>query len=271
MSQHLQTLLDGIPETCADQLPIIVNRALLLNKKDQPGKTQIMYALRHTTSTDILEELLKTDYSLVDTTNNSGRTPLHLAAIKYKPSSAKVLMNYGAKLYKPDKSGNTPLHILAINRSVRFLAELLDCWRDNGDLISAITHKNRNGNTVLHELLLIWKRWYDINMMELVIRKGITVLNTLNNDRLAPINIPVYNINITKMLIKYGTNPEIAIIGWQPYNVYKLLTVLGGGSVAPTSVYSGSDEEREQKVVDVRYEIYFDRSLIAKLLDLITI
>ncbi len=62
-----------------------------------------------------VSKLIATDRNLVNSRNELGSTPLHIAAGNPTPDIARLLLDNGADLNAKDNNGATPLHIAAFS------------------------------------------------------------------------------------------------------------------------------------------------------------
>lgn len=60
-----------------------------------------------------VEKMVAANRNLVNTKNELGSTPLHIAATNSSPGIAKLLIDKGANVNARDNGGATPLHIAA--------------------------------------------------------------------------------------------------------------------------------------------------------------
>ena len=76
---------------------------------DNTGKNTLHYCVEND-STKIAVLVLKADKGLVDTRDNEGYTPLHLAVIASNELMIKFLIKNGAKLNSIDNEGHNVIH-----------------------------------------------------------------------------------------------------------------------------------------------------------------
>jgi len=61
----------------------------------------------------------------LDSTNNIGATPLHVAVLNERPEIVKLLLERGAPVNAVDKTKETPLHYWAVIDGLDLIAKLL--------------------------------------------------------------------------------------------------------------------------------------------------
>ena len=93
---------------------------------------------------DILELFLTKQPELVNTQNEDGGTPLHIAAANNNLKLLKLLLQYGAEVESSDINGKTALHIAACNDSIACEEWLLTHH------IQLLNTQDKDGHTPLH-------------------------------------------------------------------------------------------------------------------------
>ena len=109
------------------------------------GKTGLHFAAERDHS-GIINYLLKSEnlYIDVNSQDNTGNTPLHIAAWQGNFAITKLLLNKGADINKTNSFGNTPLHeALKVKDNDDIVEYLVNCDAD-------VNAKNSYGNTPLH-------------------------------------------------------------------------------------------------------------------------
>ncbi|MEL6349439.1 MAG: ankyrin repeat domain-containing protein [Myxococcota bacterium] len=115
----------------------------LLKVKDSADRSLLHYAAI-TNNTDAIEEILKSDDSMLDEADENGNTPVHLVLEKRDFAGAagrkqqadsqaaglKHLIDAGADLDKQNTSGKTPLHYAALNGIDHAAEQLIDGGAD---------------------------------------------------------------------------------------------------------------------------------------------
>jgi ankyrin repeat protein len=98
------------------KLPLheFVSRSIFLNGKKGPYLKQL--------SEDTLDHLLKAG-AKISGVDETGRTPLHLAAIYDMVGAAEILIKEGAKVMPRDKTGKTPLDYAESAAMIRLLKQ----------------------------------------------------------------------------------------------------------------------------------------------------
>ena len=110
---------------------LLIEHGADLNSRDIYGNTALHVAVQ--ADADSIVELLLDESrkshnqcSYVNTGNNDGWTPLHLAAHCGKTSICKILLQYGAYVDCQTKSGKTPLHWASIKSNREIVALLVE-------------------------------------------------------------------------------------------------------------------------------------------------
>ena len=75
----------------------------------------------------------------IDSKDEEGKTPLHLACFYKNEKVVLYLIHLGVNINEQDDSGFTPLHIAIINKNIRIIKRLLQ----NGALLNIRDNKNR--------------------------------------------------------------------------------------------------------------------------------
>ncbi|KAJ5702093.1 ankyrin repeat-containing protein [Penicillium malachiteum] len=103
--------------------------ALILQAKAQKGYTALHYAAdgAHASA---LELLLWENAILIDSKDNDGRTPLHIAALRGWTREVGILLTYSADSTCQDNDGSTPLHYAAVENHVAVARSLLHWNRE---------------------------------------------------------------------------------------------------------------------------------------------
>lgn len=133
-----------------------------VNEKNNNGDTAIYGAIANN-QIEMVELLLQWNADL-DTQNNNGDTPLHLAA--KHPSVLKLLLNHiddllvdkevtleSTKLGIQNKDGNTPLHIIAkygLHECGKIIRDYLAKDNEWMPFEQLVRIQNKDGNTALH-------------------------------------------------------------------------------------------------------------------------
>ncbi len=97
----------------------------------------------HSRDTHILKCIIQNNLSLIDSIDNKGRTPLHLAAKKNKYISVFYLLEYGANPNIKNNKNQTPLHLAAEKNKYFSVFYLLE-YGANPNI------KNNKNQTPLH-------------------------------------------------------------------------------------------------------------------------
>lgn len=127
----------------------IALRSNSLHHRDFRGNTALHYALNRKQSWRQFNELRAVLIELghdLDSKNNAGQTPLHIAIIKGHTQAANLLIKKewmrgtSVGIETPDRDGNTPLHLATMHRRFEVIEILLDC-EANAEI------KNRKGQT----------------------------------------------------------------------------------------------------------------------------
>ncbi len=75
---------------------------------------------------DETARLLQGDPSLINTRDESHRTPLHAASAGGNPALTELLINHGADLDATDSIGWTPLHVATYHGNTQVMELLID-------------------------------------------------------------------------------------------------------------------------------------------------
>jgi ankyrin repeat protein len=122
----------------------------------------------------------------VDSKNNDGNTPLHLAAIYGTPEIVANLISKGADVDSKNNNGNTPLHLAAIHGTPEIVANLIEKR-------ARVDSKNNNESTPLHLCWYNEDEEHGVKIAEKLIaavppEKRKQYLNTKNKDGNTPLH-----------------------------------------------------------------------------------
>lgn len=107
-------LLTAIKRDC-DKCSFMLLQAGASPQEKCSMKSSAVHYATQTTTTDVLQELLRNKAIDVSATNGKGLTPLHMAAEKGSREACVKLLRRGARIEATDKRGRTALHISAIH------------------------------------------------------------------------------------------------------------------------------------------------------------
>ncbi|KAJ6008350.1 NACHT nucleoside triphosphatase [Penicillium herquei] len=107
--------------------------AQILQAKNQKGYTALHYAAEGGHA-GALELLVWKDATLIDSKDNNGRTPLHIAALRGWSREVGILLTYAADPTCQDNDGYTPLHYAAAENNIA-VARSLFHWNKQLDFI----------------------------------------------------------------------------------------------------------------------------------------
>jgi len=85
--------------------------------RDRHGKTAMHHCAANADE-QVLEVLVSRDQSAVDTADNSGQTPLHVAVVAGNVKVVEALLKLGANVNAQDKERHSPAH-WAVGRYLR--------------------------------------------------------------------------------------------------------------------------------------------------------
>ncbi|XP_059848972.1 ankyrin repeat domain-containing protein 27 isoform X3 [Hypanus sabinus] len=129
-------------EPAQKKLSSITTNGLSVNSANQDGFTPLHVAALH--GHFELVSLLLCHGANVNLKNSNNSTPLHLACQYNDVQIVKYLLNYNAKLNKKDLYGNTPL----LHACLRGYLEIAELLLEHG---ASVNVANNQGNTALHE------------------------------------------------------------------------------------------------------------------------
>jgi ankyrin repeat protein len=102
----------------------LVEQGADLGRTDKAKQPPLVVAV-HADNLEAIKLILKTDRSLVDSTDKKGRTPLIVSIMRQKPEFAKYLISQGANVNEGDKDGRTSLHYAAFAGNVDMIRLLV--------------------------------------------------------------------------------------------------------------------------------------------------
>ncbi|XP_072135805.1 ankyrin repeat domain-containing protein 27 isoform X2 [Mobula birostris] len=129
-------------EPAQKKLSSITTNGLSVNSANQDGFTPLHVAALH--GHFELVSLLLRHGANVNTKNSNNSTPLHLACQHSDLQIVKYLLNYNAKLNKKDLYGNTPL----LHACLGGYLEIAELLLEHG---ASVNVANNQGNTALHK------------------------------------------------------------------------------------------------------------------------
>jgi ankyrin repeat protein len=138
------------------------NSQLLLEGAKEGNLAKVKYALDN--------------YANIDTTDEYGNTPLHLASEKGHLEVVQILLDAGADIEATDRHGNTPLQIASWEGHTEVVRILLDAGA-NKDVTN-----NEDGDTPLH-----WASYEGhTGVVQLLLNAGANI-EARNDDRMTPL------------------------------------------------------------------------------------
>ncbi len=141
----------------AGSVQALLQRGFDPNSRDEKGQVPLYLSLREG-SFKVAAVLLQSPQTQVDTANESGETPLMMAALKGQADWARRLVERGAQV---NRSGWTPLHYAATGPDKALVAWLIERG-------AALDARSPNGTTPL----MMAARYGDQDSAELLLAKG---------------------------------------------------------------------------------------------------
>ena len=132
---------------------LLLERGCCAKATDDWGHCVLHYLPTHEALHHQIDPMLARGLS-VDADSRHGRRPLMFALMRRSAKGARILIEHGADIHKPDERGNTPLMVLAgaVLSSVRaqLEPELLPLFRDLLQNGVELETRNQYGETALH-------------------------------------------------------------------------------------------------------------------------
>jgi len=123
VTSHAQVIFDAVANNDLSMVKHLLEKdASIINLKDQTGNTPLHIAALN--GSVAIAELLLSKAADIDAVNTQLNTPLHLAIINGKDEVSKLLIEKGSDLTKQNVVGKTPLH-LTVRHNRKAIAELL--------------------------------------------------------------------------------------------------------------------------------------------------
>ncbi|XP_062923046.1 ankyrin repeat domain-containing protein 27 isoform X2 [Mobula hypostoma] len=161
-------------EPAQKKLSSITTNGLSVNSANQDGFTPLHVAALH--GHFELVSLLLRHGANVNTKNSNNSTPLHLACQHSDLQIVKYLLNYNAKLNKKDLYGNTPL----LHACLGGYLEIAELLLEHG---ASVNVANNQGNTALHKAV---KGQYE-TLVHLLVCNGASV-SLRNKQQCTPVD-----------------------------------------------------------------------------------
>ncbi len=149
---------------------------------------------------EIHKMIIEHDKTVINAKDNNGYTVLYWAVLKKRMKLVELFLTYGADAnvhIDADSTLTTPFHTAVKYGPVEMVALLLN---NNADIHSLVRHK-----TPLH----IAVNGYNIyEIIELLLQHDRTIVDVGDNENNTALHMAVRqrDVNITKLLIKYGAN-----------------------------------------------------------------
>lgn len=150
----------------AGSVQALLQRGFDPNSRDEKGQVPLYLSLREG-SFKVADVLLQSPQTQVDTANESGETPLMMAALKGQSDWARRLVERGAQI---NRSGWTPLHYAATGPDKALVAWLIERG-------AALDARSPNGTTPL----MMAARYGDQDSAALLLAQGADA--KLRNDK----------------------------------------------------------------------------------------
>jgi len=149
---------------------------------------------------DMIQEFIQQSSALVDKTDTSGRTSLHVAISHNHPSTAIILLEHGARINAQSRLGRTPLHD-ALHTGNLSLSRLLIDWGAQVEI------EDSNGATALH--FAAWGG--DADVIRLILAK-LTNINVTTHENHTPLWYAVLGDRsaAVDLLVSCGADIDIA-------------------------------------------------------------
>ena len=107
---------------------LLIDKGMDVNAKDNTGETPLHIAARG--NRDEIAVALIGAGADANAKENTGETPLHVAASENKAEAADALIAAGANIHAKDNAGATPLHAAVISRSAGLVEILIAAGAD---------------------------------------------------------------------------------------------------------------------------------------------
>jgi ankyrin repeat protein len=168
---------------------IITNNSELIDNNQNNNDKQIIFKLIANNDIDKLINILDNNKSLdINSQDNDGDTPLHIAIFLSNYNACKVLIQYNADIFIKDKWGQTPLHRLCFaleNKNIIKIIDLINI-KYNNNIFNTIDIFN---NTPLHlviKYILKNKIKLSENILSILYKIiSLTNIELINNDKLS--------------------------------------------------------------------------------------
>ena len=174
---------------------LLDNDKNLLNSKDQSGKTPLHFASQYG-HFDMVKILIERGAE-VNVENNNGETPLHYASAYGQENVAEFLISNGAELeYRSWRHGDTPAHAAAIGGHV----EMVSFLDQKGARLDVL---NDFGETPLHYAA----DFGHIKVVEYLIAEG-QEINSKNKDGWTPLHYAAFSgrTDAAELMISQGAD-----------------------------------------------------------------
>ena len=140
-STRSQEIINHAKKGDMTSVRILINAGINVNSKDEFGNTPLHMASYHG-HTEIIKMLLGAKAELNSQTKE-GNTPLHMALYKGHIEVVKILLEAGSDIDNVNIKGKTPLHIASYHGHTQIIKMLLDAKAD-------VNARTKEGNTPLH-------------------------------------------------------------------------------------------------------------------------
>lgn len=192
-------LLMTINGMLCDKLEMIKQR--VLNFQDDEGNSIVHLLVTSGFSDEFVSNavgnLLKEleEKKSVSLKNQLGITPLMLAVEQTLPRAEAIKTIFRNKFFKQlrkkDDKGSTILHhCLASNHNDKTCAEYLKIILENSNIDDLITKDNNKGDTAL-SIAANCSRYSRIRSILLLLKNGLNIINTINEDGYSPLHLSV--------------------------------------------------------------------------------
>lgn len=247
----------------------LIDKRLKVCLKDTP-----MHSAAGVNNHMAISMLLKHGSTSINAKDINGDTPLHIATRSKSVDAVRALLSSGCHVDICNNNKMTAIHEACKNNDIDVLSVFCECRKDMVNVV------DDDGNSLIHLAI----KYGHYHTVEILMQWGCKMINSKNKNGMHPLHQVLYirdapyTAYITEILATWGCNIDqldrngytpldVALLSAPLKNMAVLLIALGAYTKYKDDYhnYYRSLILSEQEIADIRYRVYFARSLTSRL------